>query len=156
VAKPAQYFRAAAGGLIRNADGHVLVIERADIAGAWQLPQGGLDKFEEPLRAAYREIAEETGVQESDLELVRACSELLVYELPAEARTEKTGRGQVLYWFLFDFRGPRNHAGARNRESRGWRWMPLPHVIKGVTSFRKPMYERLEQEFRKDLQPRRV
>lgn len=154
--KPAQYFRAGAGGLIRNADGHVLAIERADIAGAWQLPQGGLDKFEEPLRGAYREIAEETGLQESDLALVRACSELLVYELPPEARTEKTGRGQVLYWFLFDFRGARNHAGVRNRESRGWRWMPFPQVINGVTSFRRPMYERLEQEFRNDLEPRQV
>ena len=69
MAKPAQYFRAGAGALIVNADGHVLAIERADIAGAWQLPQGGLDASEEPLRAAYREIAEETGIQESDLEV---------------------------------------------------------------------------------------
>ena len=151
MAKPAQYFRAGAGGMIMNAEGHVLVIERADIAGAWQLPQGGLDTSEEPLRAAYREITEETGIEEADLEFVKACSELLVYELPPEARTEKTGRGQVLYWFLFSFRGTRAHAGPRNRESRGWRWMPLPQVIDGVTSFRKPMYQRLEQEFREYL-----
>ena len=30
-----------------NDDGHVLAIERADIPGAWQLPQGGVDAGEE-------------------------------------------------------------------------------------------------------------
>jgi putative (di)nucleoside polyphosphate hydrolase len=156
VAKPAQYFRAGAGAVIMNAEGHVLAIERADIAGAWQLPQGGLDASEEPLDAAYREIAEETGIEKADLTFVRACSELLVYELPPDARLEKTGRGQVLYWFLFRFRGQRGQATARNRESRGWRWMSFPRVIKGVTSFRKPMYKRLEQEFERYLQPRKA
>jgi 8-oxo-dGTP pyrophosphatase MutT (NUDIX family) len=156
VAKPVQYFRAGAGAMIMNADGQVLVIERADIAGAWQLPQGGLDTSEEPLNAAYREVAEETGVQKRDLEFVKACSELLVYELPPKARTKKTGRGQVLYWFLFSFIGNEKRAARRNRESRGWKWMPFPRVITGVTSFRKPMYKRLAQEFKDYLEPRKA
>lgn len=153
MAKPAQYFRAGAGALIVNAEGHVLAIERADIAGAWQLPQGGLDASEEPLRAAYREIAEETGIQKADLRLVKACSELLVYELPPAARRDKTGRGQVLYWFLFRIRENHSRTTRRNRESRGWRWMPFRRVITSVTSFRKPMYKRLEQEFKDYLAP---
>jgi putative (di)nucleoside polyphosphate hydrolase len=156
VAKPAQYFRAAAGAMIVNADGHVLAIERADIAGAWQMPQGGLDAAEEPLDAAYREIAEETGIVEADITFVKACPELLVYELPPGARSKKTGRGQVLYWFLFRFRGNPHQTTPRNRESRGWRWLPFHRVIKGVTSFRKPMYKRLAQEFGKYLEPRKA
>jgi putative (di)nucleoside polyphosphate hydrolase len=147
VAKPAQYFRAAAGAVIVNAEGHVLAIERADIAGAWQLPQGGLEDAEEPLDAAYREIEEETGVEAADLRFVKASSELVVYELPPEARTQKTGRGQVLYWFLFRVRGNHRRATRSNRESRRWRWMPFQRVIKGVTRFRKPMYKRLAKEF---------
>lgn len=142
--------------MIVNADGHVLAIERGDMAGAWQLPQGGLDKSEEPLRGAYREIAEETGIQESDLTFVKACSELLVYELPAEARRDKTGRGQVLYWFLFRIRANRNLTTQRTSESRGWRWMPFRRVIKSVASFRKPMYRRLEQEFGRYLGSRKA
>jgi putative (di)nucleoside polyphosphate hydrolase len=156
VAKPAQYFRAGAGAMIVNRDGHVLAIERADIAGAWQLPQGGLDASEEPLDAAYREIAEETGIQRADITFVKACSELLVYELPSRARSKKTGRGQVLYWFLFRYRGSPERTSTRSRESRGWRWMTFRRVITGVTSFRKPMYKRLEQEFGKHLVPRQV
>jgi putative (di)nucleoside polyphosphate hydrolase len=156
VGKPTQYFRAGAGAMIVNGDGHVLAIERADVAGAWQLPQGGLEEKEEPLRAAYREITEETGIQEADLTLMKACSELLVYELPPHARSEKTGRGQVLYWFLFEFSGDQNQTAPRNRESRGWKWLPFSKVITGATSFRKPMYQRLEQEFKDYLQPRKA
>ena len=88
---------------------------------------------------------------------MKACSELLAYELPPDARREKTGRGQVLYWFLFSFRGKHEAVTTRrNHESRGWRWMPFRRVIKGVTSFRKPMYKRLEQEFAKYLEPRKA
>ena len=133
--------------MIVNADGHVLAIERADIAGAWQLPQGGLEAGEEPLRGAIREVAEETGIRERDLKYLKACSELLVYELPPDARSKKTGRGQVLYWFLFRLRGNSKQKASRNSETRGWRWMPFGRVISGVTKFRKPMYKRLAQEF---------
>jgi 8-oxo-dGTP pyrophosphatase MutT (NUDIX family) len=156
VAKPPQYFRAGAGAMIVNDQRHVLAIERADIAGAWQLPQGGLDEDEEPLDAAYREIAEETGIRKSDLEFIKACPEPLVYELPLDARSKKTGRGQVLYWFLFHFVGDQQRFGTRTRETRGSQWMPFSRVVSGVTSFRKPMYTRLAQEFGDYLEPRRI
>jgi hypothetical protein len=49
--EPTQYFRTGAGAVIANAAGFVLAFERADIPGAWQLPQGGLEAGEEPLQA---------------------------------------------------------------------------------------------------------
>jgi putative (di)nucleoside polyphosphate hydrolase len=156
VGRPAQYFRAAAGAMIVNDDGDVLAIERADIAGAWQLPQGGLDEDEEPLDAAYREIAEETGIEKADLEVLKACPEPLVYELPPEARSKKTGRGQVLYWFLFHYVGSPQRVGTATRESRGSQWMPFAQLVDGATSFRKPMYARLAQEFGEHLESRKV
>lgn len=142
--------------MIVNDQGHVLAIERADVAGAWQLPQGGLDEDEEPLDAAYREIAEETGIEKTDLELVKACAEPLVYELPAGVRSRKTGRGQVLYWFLFHFVGDQQRAGTTTPEARGSQWMPFSHVVTRVTSFRKPMYSRLAQEFGDYLESRQA
>jgi putative (di)nucleoside polyphosphate hydrolase len=91
------------------------------------------------------------------LELVRACQEPLAYELPVAARTTKTGRGQVLYWFLFRFRGSDDVIDVtREGEFRAWRWMPFPRVIEGVADFRKPMYRRLASEFESDLAARRV
>lgn len=146
--KPSQYFRAGAGALIVNREGLVLALERADVSGAWQLPQGGLEGSEEPLRAALREVAEETGIPENALELVKACPEPLAYELPISSRSDKTGRGQVLYWFLFVFRGSDDLVDVtRSHESRAWRWMAFPRVIEGVAAFRKPMYLRLAKEF---------
>jgi putative (di)nucleoside polyphosphate hydrolase len=156
VARPAQYFRAGAGAMIVNADGHVLAIERGDIRGAWQLPQGGLEESEEPIQAAYREVEEETGIGIDDLEFESACSELLAYELPPDARTTKTGRGQVLYWFLFTYLGSaRQMRAIRNHESRDCRWMPFARIIEGTVGFRRPMYKRLEQEFGRYLEPRK-
>ena len=50
-------YRPNVGAVLFNADGLVLVARRADqphgeaAAGAWQLPQGGLDEGEEPRQA---------------------------------------------------------------------------------------------------------
>jgi putative (di)nucleoside polyphosphate hydrolase len=152
VAKPAQYFRAGTGAMIINADGRVLAIERADIPGAWQLPQGGLEGSEEPLEAAYREILEETNIPKERLQPLEQQPLLLTYELPADVRREKTGRGQVLYWFPFRFLGTDDvitvgHGG----ESSHWKWMPMASVVKSVVGFRRPMYEQLAKEFTKHL-----
>ena len=39
----AQVFRASVVLIVRREDGDLLAFERADVPGAWQLPQGGLD-----------------------------------------------------------------------------------------------------------------
>jgi putative (di)nucleoside polyphosphate hydrolase len=148
VARPAQYFRAAAGAVIVNSKGQVLAVERADRADAWQLPQGGLEPDEKPERAAVREAIEETGIRARDLALVRPCSEPLAYELPPRMRTKKTGRGQVLYWFLFTYRGSELPYVAPNHEIRDRRWMPLSRVTAKTAPFRRAMYKKLAIEFK--------
>jgi len=146
---PAQYFRAGVGSAIVNSRGLVLALERADIPGAWQLPQGGLEASEEPLQAALREVAEETGISESDLELLDSCPEPLVYELPANARSEKTGRGQVQYWFLFRFHRSDNAINVKDGgEFRAWKWVSFHTLQNSVADFRKRVYRRLAEQFR--------
>jgi 8-oxo-dGTP pyrophosphatase MutT (NUDIX family) len=49
----------AAGGLVSNPKGKILLIERK---GRWDLPKGKLDPGEKPAQAALREVEEETGV----------------------------------------------------------------------------------------------
>lgn len=150
--RPKQYFRAGAGAMIISPQGLVLALERADVAGSWQLPQGGLDAAEEPLPAAYREVAEETGIAAAHLTLLDSYPEPLVYELPLRMRTEKTGRGQVQYWFLFRFDGPDAAIDANSGgEFRAWHWTSLEQLLQTTPDFRVPLYRQLGQRFASHL-----
>lgn len=147
-----QYFRAGVGAVIADDQGRVLALERADVPGAQQLPQGGLEEGEEPLAAVLREIKEETGIREDHLELVGQLPELLAYELPPEARSVKTGRGQVQYWFLFKCQGRDMEIQLpRGGEFRAWAWLPFDQIVSNVVAFRRPVYQRLEPFFGKHL-----
>ena len=151
---PPEYFRAGAGAVIVNAAGLVLALERKGLPGAWQLPQGGLARAEDPLAAAYREIAEETGIGRDDLRLLDAKPELLAYELPAKARSEKTGRGQTNYWFLFRFTGRDDAIDIIGGGEFGrWQWMPATKLQAKTVDFRRPVYRRLIERFRPHLAP---
>ncbi len=56
-------YRPCVGLMLRNADGDVFVGQRRDRdTDAWQMPQGGVDKEEDPRDAALRELWEETGI----------------------------------------------------------------------------------------------
>jgi putative (di)nucleoside polyphosphate hydrolase len=144
----AQYFRAGVGAVIVDEHRHVLVLERADIPGAWQFPQGGLEKDEEPLTAVLREIEEETGIPTAKLELRARYPEPLAYELPPAKRSGKTGRGQVQYWFFFQFRGRRaDIALPKDGEFRAWAWRSFDDVVKDAAPFRRAVYRRLRASF---------
>lgn len=54
----------AAGGVVENSEGEVLMIRRK---GWWDLPKGHIEQGEQPREAAAREIMEETGLQEVDI-----------------------------------------------------------------------------------------
>ena len=145
---PAQYFRAGVGAVIVSDAGLVLALERADIPGAWQLPQGGLDADEEPLPAVFREIGEETAIPANALHLLQTSPELLVYELPPAARRENTGRGQAQYWFFFRFHGHDQLIDPlQGGEFRSWKWMAFTSLLESVADFRKPVYLRLFAQF---------
>jgi putative (di)nucleoside polyphosphate hydrolase len=146
---PALYFRAGAGAVIMNRGGLVLALERLDVPGSWQLPQGGLKESESPLQAMYREVREETGIRRKDLELVDAYPEPLAYELPMKAWSEKTGRGQVGYWFLVRYQPADESVNLKgSREFKSWEWIPFDQLIARVVEFRKPVYRRLNERFK--------
>lgn len=58
-------FVKASGGLVKNKSGEVLIIKRS---GLWDLPKGKLDKNEAFEKAALREVTEECGIQELEIE----------------------------------------------------------------------------------------
>src|SRR5262245_15203823 len=93
------------GLVIVNAEGKVLAGLRAHANGdkAWQLPQGGIEGRESPLRAAYRELLEETGVVQEDVELIDEKAEWTKYYLPREMTKARRFVGQKQKWFRFRY-----------------------------------------------------
>lgn len=146
---PTRYFRAGVGAVVLDARGRVLLLERSDVAGAWQFPQGGLDEGESPLAAARREVQEETGIPARALRLLGRHPELLAYELPSSARTPRTGMGQVQYWFYFE-----THAvnvpleELPPGEFRAARWTTIHRAVAQAVSFRAPLYRQLRRHLR--------
>jgi putative (di)nucleoside polyphosphate hydrolase len=137
-------FRASVGAIILNEKDQVLGLERKDIPGAWQFPQGGLKQDEVPLEAVKREVLEETGIEANDLEFLSTVPRWLAYELPEEARTKKIGRGQVLRWFLFRFKGPDEAITLGNqKEFRAWKWTSMDELASMVVSFKQLVYQEL-------------
>jgi bis(5'-nucleosidyl)-tetraphosphatase len=57
--------RDAAGGVIVNAEGKVVLVYQN--GNSWSFPKGGIDAGESLLEAARREIQEETGLSANDL-----------------------------------------------------------------------------------------
>jgi len=111
-------YRKGVGIFLLNEKGKVFLGRRSDISETsisgtsknsnegWQMPQGGLNRFEAPLVGAKRELLEETGI--SSISKPLATTQWLKYDLPPTlANTLWQGRyeGQIQKWFAFKFVG---------------------------------------------------
>lgn len=145
------------GACLFNRDGLVLIGRRADqpagesIVGAWQLPQGGLDPGEDPEEAVLRELSEEVGTRNATV--MGRMPEWLDYDLPAHLVGKALGgryRGQTQLWFALRFLGADSEIRLdtdTHQEFSDWRWVPLGEVPAIAVTFRRPIYERLAQDF---------
>lgn len=119
----------------------------------WQMPQGGISAGEEPLKAALRELEEETSVH--SVELLAETAEWLSYELPEHllgVALKGRYRGQRQKWFVMRFVGDDSEidVSARNghkQEFDAWRWARMDELPGLAISFKRPIYERLAQDF---------
>lgn len=77
----AEGFRANVGIILANSDDKLMLAGRAGAKG-WQFPQGGMLQGEEPEQSMYRELHEEVGLTQADVELLGVTSDWLRYKLP--------------------------------------------------------------------------
>ena len=139
---PNPHFRAGVVTVVRRSDGLLLAFERNDVRGAWQLPQGGIEKGESPKRAAWRELAEETGLGTRDVDMVGEHDQWTVYQWPkAMRRNERLG--QVHRWFFFDAKRDDIEPSPDGHEFCNWRWMSADTLIDHVVDFRKAPYRQV-------------
>lgn len=146
-------YRRCVGALVFNNCGEVFIGKRVRTEGrdlVWQMPQGGIDKGEDPQQAAYRELEEETSIR--SVQLLGESAEWLSYDLPLEARGRWAGkyRGQTQKWFVFRFVGEEaeiNLNAHQPAEFTEWKWVPLSAIVDLVVPFKRPVYEVLVKEF---------
>lgn len=137
------HFRAGVVAIVTNSKLQVLAFERSDIAGQWQLPQGGMEPEETPEAAAWRELEEETGLGTSDVELIEEFSEWTVYEWPNGARESGRRLGQAQRWFTFRVVSDNIVPSPDGVEFVSWKWVEPEWLIEQVVEFRRSGYERV-------------
>lgn len=125
----------------------VMAFERADAPGSWQLPQGGLKAGEQPIEGAWRELTEETGLDERHVIARAEYPDWLAYEWPDELKGIKGGTanriGQVQRWFLFDALTPDIVPTPDGSEFIAWQWVEPQWLIEHVPQWRRQPYERV-------------
>ena len=146
-------YRRGVGVMLLNSQGKVFVGARIDNTDeAWQMPQGGIDKGEEPWATALRELEEETGVSPHLVERIADCPERLRYDLPEELRGKLWGgkwKGQDQDWYLARFLGRDSdiNIATKHPEFREWKWIAPEQVPELIVPFKREMYRRLLREF---------
>ena len=74
-------YRRCVGIMILNNKNQILVGRRLDHpSGYWQMPQGGIDKNENPEEAVWREMMEEIGTNKA--EIYKVSNQWINYEIP--------------------------------------------------------------------------
>ena len=134
-------------------DRHVFVGQRLDNnQNAWQMPQGGIDCDEDPQSAAYRELLEETGIEQENVKFLTTSSKWLLYDLPEDLIPKLWDgkyRGQKQKWFLFKFLGTNRdiNISTEHPEFSNWKWMPKENLLEEIVPFKKSVYESVLREF---------
>ena len=150
-------YRPCVGVMLMNDLGEVFVGQRIDSnMAAWQMPQGGVDKGEDPYDAALRELWEETGVEASLVTVVTETPEWLPYELPYDLVPKLWKgrfRGQEQKWFLMRFSGSDADINIQtdHPEFSEWRWLPTSELVDNIVPFKRDVYAAVLKAFNAHL-----
>ena len=150
-------YRPCVGAVLFNRDGLVWVGKRIPKSGdnfvdAWQMPQGGVDKGEDPAEAVFRELREETGIDAA--EIIAETANWLTYELPDHLRGISWGgkyRGQKQKWYGLRYLGEDRDFDLNTHkkpEFSSWKWTRLEEVPALIVPFKYDVYKQLVVEFR--------
>jgi len=144
--------RIGVGIILLNSKNKVFVGERIDNPGYhWQMPQGGVDKDENLLEAAKRELKEETKIK--SIKLIKEIDGWLTYDLPKNLLGKIWNgkyRGQKQKWFIMKFLGKEDEIdiNTKNAEFLRWKWIDVSYLPRVVVNFKLDIYKKLVSEIK--------
>ena len=155
-------YRPCVGLMILNRAGLVWVGHRiaepdSEFAGTtqlWQMPQGGIDKGEEPIEAAGRELYEETGMR--SVTMLAEAPHWINYDLPPHlvgVAFKGRYRGQTQKWFAYRFEGDEGEIeinpppGGHTAEFDEWAWRPMRELPELIVPFKRQLYVAVAEAF---------
>ena len=141
------------GIVVLNKKNKVLVEKRIDNPkNYWQMPQGGVDKGEDFIKAAYRELEEETNIK--SVKLIKELDGTITYELPNHLLGiiwKGRYRGQKQKWFLMRFVGEDKEIDikTKNPEFLDWKWIDIDQITEVVVDFKLHVYKELKEKIKR-------
>lgn len=142
-------YRPNVGIIVANDDGRVLWAKRIG-QEAWQFPQGGINPREAPEDALYRELREEIGLKQHEVEIVGATRGWLRYKLPKRLlRQNSDFVGQKQKWFLLKMLASDSDVKfdkSKTPEFDHWQWVTYWYPLGQVVQFKQDVYRRAMRE----------
>lgn len=135
--------------LLLDAEERLLVCERVKIPGAWQFPQGGVDKGESLEDALFREVCEEIGLPPWSYQILRFRHGYR-YDFPPHLKKSKSYKGQEQTYYLCQLRegAPEVDVNQRPREFKRHRWIrPSEFSLGWLPEFKHEVYRRVMDDF---------
>ena len=145
--------RIGVGIILLNNQNNILVGKRIDNPkNFWQMPQGGVDGEEDYLKAAFRELEEETSIKSA--KLIKELDGTLTYDLPERLLGiiwKGKYKGQKQKWFVMRFIGNDNEIdiNTSNPEFLDWKWIDLDLITDVVVDFKHHVYKELKEKVKK-------
>ena len=143
-------FRSCVGITLFNHEYKVLVAERLNYPGNWQMPQGGIDHGESAEQAALRELKEEVGINR--VQILARTKGCLLYDFPDQIENnvlKRKYRGQKQIWFAMLLQGMDSEINLQNQkpEFMDWKWVDLNDVVEFIIPFKKMVYQSVVEQF---------
>ena len=128
--------------VIVNKDRKILVGERSDRPGIWQMPQGGIDEGETSEEALMRELQEEIGTDKA--RIIKKLDYKIAYDVPEELAGDmmKTYKGQIQDWFLLELEDTAVLDLSKSLgEFTALDWKDADSILSGIVFWKKEAYK---------------